>query len=82
MKLLKFHAEWCEPCKRADPLIEALAMKAGVPVESIDIDQQPEMARHHLVMSVPTVILLSSTGTPVFTGVGLTSLPGLRAALA
>ena len=52
-KVLAFTASWCGPCQRAKPaLIQIQA--AGVDVEIIDIDAQPELAKQYGVTSVPT----------------------------
>ena len=52
-KVLAFTASWCVPCQRAKPaLIQIQA--AGVDVQIIDIDKQPELARQYGVTSVPT----------------------------
>ena len=52
-KVLAFTASWCVPCQRAKPaLIQIQA--AGVGVQIIDIDKQPELARQYGVTSVPT----------------------------
>jgi thioredoxin 1 len=82
VRLLKFHATWCAPCKRVAPVVDAVAARHSVPVESIDIDQEPELSARYGVQSVPTLVLLDSAGQPVFTGVGADSLPDLQRALA
>ena len=38
MKLLKFHATWCQPCKMLSKVMEGVDL--GVPVENIDIDEK------------------------------------------
>jgi thioredoxin 1 len=59
MKLLHFTADWCQPCKMMKPIIDqVLQENTGVEYISIDIDTNPETARDHGVMSVPTFITL------------------------
>jgi thioredoxin 1 len=58
MKLLKFHATWCGPCKALSQIFEGAKDKLNVPVESIDIDDNPKLSVYYGVRSVPTVILL------------------------
>lgn len=58
IKVLKFYADWCGPCKVLAPRIDAL--KEQYPdVEFIDvnIEEHPEMVLSHEVMSVPTIII-------------------------
>lgn len=57
--LVDFWAEWCGPCKMAEPVIEALSEEyAGKAiVGKLDVDSEPEVASKFGVMSIPTVIL-------------------------
>ena len=52
-KVLAFTASWCVPCQRAKPALVQIKA-AGVDVQIIDIDEQPELARQYGVASVPT----------------------------
>ena len=38
MKLLKFHAEWCGPCKAMTALIENIREQIKIPIEEINVD--------------------------------------------
>lgn len=60
MVLLDFYATWCEPCKWSEPVIESVMTELNglVRLEKVDIDQQPERAKNHAVLSVPTFILI------------------------
>jgi thioredoxin 1 len=60
MKLLKFSASWCEPCKMLSKTMEGLDL--GMPVEHLDIDEYQVLARTYGIRGVPTVILLDATG--------------------
>lgn len=52
-KVVAFTATWCGPCNAAKPaLVEIEA--AGVEVQVVDIDANPELARKYGVTSVPT----------------------------
>jgi len=69
MKLLKFSAEWCEPCKNLSNVMENIDL--GVPLENIDIDTHQILARTYEVRSVPTVLLVDTKGDTIkrFSGV-------------
>lgn len=54
--LLKFTAEWCQPCKVIGAVIGPIAADAGLPVLSIDIAERPEMAQAYGIRSVPYVV--------------------------
>jgi thioredoxin 1 len=58
MKLLKFYAEWCGPCKTQSQIIKAAGDKITVWVEDVDIDTNVSMTVEFNVRSVPTMILL------------------------
>ena len=60
-KVLKFHATWCQPCKALSKTIEE-AGDLGIEIESIDVDQEPELARRYNVRSVPTMVIVDAEG--------------------
>ena len=64
MKVLKFYATWCGPCKALSSTIERY-YTGDVPVESIDIDQDNQSAIKYGVRSVPTCVLLDDAGNEV-----------------
>lgn len=55
MKILRFTASWCEPCKALSKSLEEANL--NVPIEVIDIDVFPETAIDYSVRSVPTLVL-------------------------
>lgn len=59
MKILKFAAEWCGPCKMLSKTIEDYD---GIPIEEIDIDQKREVAEQYGIRGVPTMIILDDNG--------------------
>lgn len=57
MKVLKFFATWCSPCKMLSATLEN--MQLPVEVIEVDIDKDPEMAKKYGVRGVPTMVLIS-----------------------
>ena len=53
-KILKFSAAWCGPCKQLSMVLKGEDL--GVPVEEVDIEANPELARQYGVRSVPTMV--------------------------
>lgn len=59
--LTKFTADWCAPCRMLDPILDELSKEyPDVTFESVDIEEQPEVARQFAIRSVPTLMLFKS----------------------
>lgn len=58
--MIDFFAEWCGPCKQLLPIVEELAtsFEGKVKVVKVDVDESPELAEKHGVMSIPTLVFL------------------------
>ena len=56
MRILRFTAPWCQPCK--DLAKNILKSNITLPIEVIDIDLNPELATEYGIRSVPTLIML------------------------
>ena len=72
--LKDFHAEWCQPCKIQDPIIEELKKKykSKVKFEAIDIDKETEQTERFKIKAVPTLII-QKNGIVVNRFIGVTS---------
>ncbi len=55
-QLIYFGTEWCGPCKTIKPQLQA----AGLPIQYVDTDQNPEMASQYGIRNVPTIILVGN----------------------
>ena len=56
-KLMHFTAEWCGPCQAMRPIISKFKEdNPDIEYEMIDIEVDPEQAKLHNVMAVPTFI--------------------------
>ena len=71
MRIIKFYAEWCEPCKALTKVIERNAEKLPVEVQEIDIDKDMESAKAMGVRGVPTMVILDDNETEIRRHVGM-----------
>jgi thioredoxin 1 len=57
--LVDFWAEWCGPCRLVAPVLEEIASEHGdkITIGKLNIDEHPQPAASHDVMSIPTMIL-------------------------
>lgn len=60
--LIDFYADWCGPCKMAEPILEELSTTyAGkVTFVKVNVDEESELAGKYDVMSIPTTILIKN----------------------
>jgi thioredoxin 1 len=69
--LIDFWADWCGPCRMIGPIIEEVAAEVSdITVAKVNVDDYPELAGKHGVMSIPTLLYLKD-GKVVDTSVGL-----------
>jgi len=57
LKIIKFYAEWCGPCKVVGPIVEQAVAERGIELENVNIDENPEAAMKYHVRSIPTVVI-------------------------
>lgn len=57
--LVDFYADWCGPCKMAEPILEELSesYKDKISLVKINVDENQLTAGKFGVMSIPTTIL-------------------------
>lgn len=56
--LVDFYADWCQPCKLAEPVLEELSeeYKDKLSILKLDTDANQATAQKFGVMSIPTII--------------------------
>ncbi len=57
--LVDFWADWCGPCHAIAPALEDIARdhNGTLTVAKLNVDQHPDIAHRHGVMSLPTLIV-------------------------
>lgn len=60
--LVDFWAEWCEPCKRMEPLLNELAGELGgrLKVAKLNVEAHPSIAAQFRVRGLPTFMLFKN----------------------
>lgn len=60
LTLLKFHAEWCNPCKAMAPIVEQIKDEYSdtLIVQDVNIDDNPQLRADYSVRSIPTFVLI------------------------
>ena len=56
MKVLRFTASWCQPCKMLAKTLEDV--ETQIPIEVIDIDENQGLAMDYGIRGVPTLVML------------------------
>ena len=54
----KFYADWCPPCKKQAPIVEAISKEyPNIEFVHVDTDKDPELAAKYNVQSIPTMVI-------------------------
>ena len=71
--LVDFWAAWCGPCKMLSPTVDEIAQEdSSVVVAKLNVDEFPELAGKHGVMSIPTLMFFKD-GVLQDTSIGVVS---------
>lgn len=65
--LIDFTAEWCQPCKVFNPILEKTKKDLGeeVIIKIIDADKNYSIVKQYPIKVIPTQILIDSSGKPL-----------------
>lgn len=68
MKLIKFGASWCMPCKNLESRLNKIDLT--IDLFSYDVEEEVDLTEEWKVRNVPTVILVDDNGHEVKRWVG------------
>lgn len=60
--LVDFYADWCVPCKKMSPVVDAVAkeMDSLAVFYKINVDENAQISERYSVMSIPTLVLFQN----------------------
>ena len=60
--LIDFWAEWCGPCRRLAPTVDALATEydGRATVAKMNIDENPNIPGRLMIMGLPTILIFKN----------------------
>lgn len=71
IKIEKFGANWCTPCKVLDKTLEQVS---GVEIVKHDVDEEPELTEERKIRNVPVLIFYNENNEEVDRIVGAVPL--------
>lgn len=71
MKLLKFQASWCQPCKVLTAAMQG--MDIPYPVDIVDAEENEDILSKYNIRSVPALVLVNDDGSEADRLVGASS---------
>ena len=77
--LVDFGADWCNPCKMMDPILDEIVgeYSGKIKVAKVDVDKNPEIAAKYGVRSIPSLFFFKD-GEVVNQAIGFISKRDLK----
>lgn len=76
MKILKFYADWCQPCKMLSKKLEGI--NTEYEIEEVNIVERTDLKEAYGIRGIPTMVKLDSSGAEVERLVGIPGIEELQ----
>jgi len=53
--IFDFYADWCNPCKIMEPVLENIEKETDIKVVKVDVEKENDLATLFGIMSIPTM---------------------------
>jgi len=73
LKIEKYGAKWCAPCKQQRAILERVSDYTKVPYVDIDVEEHPEKAMEIGITSIPVTVIYDDRGKVIKKLVGIVS---------
>lgn len=77
VKAIKYGTDWCQPCH----VMEANLRAIGILYETVDLDENEEIADQKSIQNIPFTEFLNEDGEVVYSYTGLMTLEDIREVL-
>lgn len=81
MKILKFEASWCNPCKALDTVLESIQDRLTLEKYDVDDPVNSALVSKYGIKMVPVMVFVDNTNTEVTRLVGLKTKAQILATL-
>lgn len=65
MKVVKYYADWCGPCKAMTPELARFVSDNNIELEEVNIEVDSQAAQAASIRSIPTLVVLDDDGAEV-----------------
>lgn len=63
--VVRFTADWCQPCKIFAPFYDEASKGSHLPFFVVDVDKYPELAQEFGIRSIPAAFKVRRQGSPL-----------------
>ena len=72
MKILKFSANWCQPCAALTKTLQGVNLE-GFELQEVDVEENQVLAAKYGVKNLPTMVMIDDSGNVKSISVGTKS---------